>query len=215
MPTKRLTAKAFADFVTASPARKRTILKNCKYPKKKESQIITLYYNEALRIIRSYHQHANDPAVINQATRRLRLEQENAESTQKKIRLSHNIRAIETYLQVFGGNKFTVLPRPRLKLSVGDILISASPDLAVNEKGNLKLIKLGVVTQRLPPDLIAIMLQVILDAAIAAGIHVNAENVQYLDIARAEILRPPRDEITSRRTIENGCEDIQSLWGSL
>jgi hypothetical protein len=211
----KITAKSFADFATATPTRKRTILKNAKHPKKKENQIIILYYNEALRVIKLYHKKGNDQAVIKYALRRLRQEREASDKPQKKARLNQNIRAIESYFQLFGQRKFEVLPSPRLKLTVGKVTISATPDLMVKESGTLHLIKVGVVKQKLHPDLVPIMLDVILDAAIKAEISIDPANVMYLDLTNENIIRAAKNSTSIRRTVQNACDDVESMWQNI
>jgi hypothetical protein len=211
----KLTAKSFADFATASPTRKRTILKNAKYPKKKENQIVILYYNEALRVIRLYHKKGNDHAIIKYAVRRLRQERDASEKPQKKARLRQNIRAIESYFKLFGQRKFEVLPGRRLKLTVGKVKISATPDLVVKESGVLHLIKVGVVKQKLHPDLVPIMLEVILDAAIKAEISIEPANVMYLDLTNENVIRAAKNSTFIRRTVQIACDDIESTWRNI
>ena len=211
----KLSAKSFADFATASPTRKRTILKNAKYPKKKENQVIILYYNEALRVIRLYHKKGNDHAVVKYALRRLRQERDASEKPQKKARLRQNIRAIESYFNLFGQRKFEVQPGRRLKLTVGKVTISATPDLVVKESGTLHLIKLGVVKQQLHPDLVPTMLQVILDAAIKADISIESANVMYLDLTNENVIRAAKDGKSVGRAIQNACDDVAVMWRNI
>src|SRR5579862_4761076 len=139
----KISVKILADFMLAGDSRRRSIVRDSKFPKMKDGtpkpQIVR--YSEARAAIRDYHESGNDIRV-------LLTEVENL--TKKKIdhpekdgsRIDDNIRAIKAYITHFSRNAFVILKSPRPIYAFGQVEVSAKPDLYVEENGIRKLIKL-------------------------------------------------------------------------
>ena len=83
---------------------------------------------------------------------------ESATTPQARASLRNNLRAIRSYINVYGHRKRTTVPRPRIYYTHGFVRLSASPDIALQEDGRLKLVKLGVTKDGDNPEVVRIML---------------------------------------------------------
>src|SRR5690348_11526175 len=127
----RITAKGLAKYMTSGDARKRTILRDYKFPDP-EGAVQAKYYAEARRIIEQYHSGDNDPSIIVSAVDELNAKAAR-EHGRKHDRLRNNIRALESYLSNFGKRKLTMLPTPDVRFTHGQVVVSAYPDLYVKD----------------------------------------------------------------------------------
>jgi len=208
---KTLSAKGFAEFVLAGPSKKAQIVRNMLKPKSKEAQVIVLYYARAIRIIRLYHTKGNDHHYLKQEIHGLEKKLELAASPQARASLKNNLRAVKSYMDIYGHRKRTLVPRPRIAYTHGTIRLSASPDLAVYEDGKLKLVKLGITKQRDNPEVVRIMLRVMYQAAKADGKKVEPHDVVYFDVANAARVRSKQEDADLASTIDNGCETLAGM----
>ena len=205
-----ISAKGFAEFVLAGPSEKARIVRNILKPKSTEAQVVVLYYARAIRIIRIYHARNNDQQYLRQELRSLETKLEKASTPQTRASLRNNIRAITGYMDVYGRRKRKVVPRPRIYYSSGKVRLSASPDLAIEENGKIKLVKLGVTKDGASPDLVRIMLRVIYQAA-APTFHIEPQDVLYFDIANSARIHGSHDDSHLATTIDNGCEALAGM----
>jgi hypothetical protein len=210
MKTIRISAKGFAEFVLAGPSKKARIVRNILKPKSKEAQAIVLYYAKAIRIIRLYHAKDNDREYLTREIRALEKKLESATTPQAKASLSNNLRAIRSYMDIYGQRKRITVPRPRIYYTHGSVRLSASPDIAIQEDGRLKLVKLGVTKDGDNPEVIRIMLRVIYQAA-SIQYQVEPRDVVYFDIANAARLRGSREDSDLASTIDNGCDTLADI----
>ena len=210
METIPLSAKGFAEFVLAGPSKKAQIVRNILKPKSKEAQVIVLYYASAIRIVRIYHARDNDGKYLQREIRSLEQKLGIAITPQARAKLKNNIRAVRGYMQVYGNRKRTVVPRPRIYYSSGRVRLSASSDLAIEEGGKLKLVKLGVTKDGDNPEVICIMLRVIYQAA-NTRFQIEPKDVVYFDIANAARVRGSQDDTDLVTTIENGCDALAAM----
>jgi hypothetical protein len=210
MKTIRISAKGFAEFVLAGPSKKARIVRNILKPKSKEAQAIVLYYAKAIRIIRLYHARDNDREYLTREIRALEKKLESATTPQAKASLRNNLRAIRSYMDIYGQRKRITVPRPRIYYTHGSVRLSASPDIAIQEDGRLKLVKLGVTKDGDNPEVIRIMLRVIYQAA-SIQYQVEPRDVVYFDIANAARLRGSRGDSDLASTIDNGCDTLADI----
>jgi hypothetical protein len=210
MKTIRISAKGFAEFVLAGPSKKAGIVRNILKPKSKEAQAIVLYYAKAIRIIRLYHAKDNDREYLTREIRALEKKLESATTPQAKASLRNNLRAIRSYMDIYGQRKRITVPRPRIYYTHGSVRLSASPDIAIQEDGRLKLVKLGVTKDGDNPEVIRIMLRVIYQAA-SIQYQVEPRDVVYFDIANAARLRGSREDSDLASTIDNGCDTLADI----
>lgn len=209
----RLTVKGLAKFMTRKPAAQRKILHDFKFPQP-EGHVQTVYYREARQAIHDYHNEGNNPATLIGAVDSLRARADRSQG-QTQIRLEHNIRALESYLKHFAGKQFTILKTPRTYYSHGNVTITAAPDLFVEERGAQRLIKLELGADAPDKDMIKIILQVMYDAAKAAGLNVRPQDVIYLDASRALQYKGAKARARLQRDIEAACENIEAMWNGI
>jgi hypothetical protein len=207
---KTISAKGFAEFVLAGPSKKAQIVRNMLKPKSKEAQVIVLYYARAIRIIRIYHAKSNDRDYLSREIRALEKKLELATTPQARASLRNNLRAIKSYMEIYGHRKRAIVPRPRIYYTHGTIRVSASPDLAVQEDGKLKLVKLGVTKDGDNPEVVRIMLRVMYQAA-NAEYQIQPHDVVYFDVANAAPIRSSRADADLATTIDNGCDTLAGM----
>ena len=183
----RISVKGLAKFMTGGPATQRKVLRDFKFPDP-EGGVQAAYYSEARRAIAEFHGSQNDPATIAQEVKNLSEKSFHA-SGRQKIRIEHNIRALQSYLASFGHESFKVLPTPSLSLSHRSVSIGATPDLFVCHKKSNRLIKLDLGARTPDQQLVGIVLQVIYDAARSSGLSLKPRDVLYLDVPRAKVYR--------------------------
>ena len=210
MKTIPISAKGFAEFVLAGPSKKATIVRNILKPKSKEAQVIVLYYARAIRIIRLYHTKGNDREYLKREIHGLEKKQETATTPQARASLKNNLRAIRSYMDIYGHRKRNIVPRPRIYYTHGTVRLSASPDLAVQEDGRLKLVKLGVTKDGDNPEVVRIMLRVMYQAA-NTEYEVQPHDVIYFDVANAVRIRGSNEDADLATTIDNGCETLAGM----
>ncbi len=210
----KITVKGLAKFMRKGPAVQRTVLRDFKFPKEPEARAQTVYYAEARNGIREYHDSENDASTLVRSIDILRMKADRA-GGQKKIRLEHNIRAIERYLQHFSGKRFQILKSPNLTYSHGDVTVSAAPDLFVREGKDEKLIRIDLGADPTDEDMIRIILQVTYEAAVSAGMRIKPSHVVYLDISRGTQHVGARARTRLSRDIEAACENIEAMWGGI
>src|SRR5690348_5072312 len=109
----RISVKVLADFMLASAARQRTMIRDSKFPKLKDGkakpQIVR--YSEARAAIRDYHESGNDVTVLLTAIEKLTKKKE--EPGRDIGRLDDNIRAINTYMKFYSKTPFAILKTPK------------------------------------------------------------------------------------------------------
>jgi hypothetical protein len=179
-------------------------------PQSTEAQIVMRYYSRAVQIIRSYHDAENDFAFLRAEIRGLEKKAETAESNQARTKLLNNLRAIETYMEIYGQREWKIVSCPRIYHSSSSVRISATPDLAILEGKRLRLVKLGVRKQLEDPEVIRLMLRVMYQAA-SAKMEISPQDVLFFDVSKRETLRGSRGDTALTQTIEMGCERLQQM----
>ena len=112
----KISVKVLADFMLSSAARKRSIVRDSKFPRLKDGkakpQIVR--YSEARAAIRDYHEAGNKIMVL--VTSVEKLAKKKIEHPEKDAsRIDDNIRAIKAYMDKFSKNEFKLLPLCRIK----------------------------------------------------------------------------------------------------
>lgn len=205
-----LSAKGFAEFVMAGPSKKAQIVRNILKPKSTEAQVVVLYYSKAIKIIRVYHARNNDKEYLAKELRDLEAKFEQAQTPQGRSGIHNNLRALRGYMDIYGNRKRKIVARPRIYYSVGRVRLSASPDLAVEESGKLKLVKLGTTKQGDNPEVIRILLRVMYQAA-ATRFQIEPQDIVYFDIAKAIRVRGSHGDADLATTIDNGCDSLAQM----
>lgn len=206
----KISAKAFAEFMLGGPSKKASTVRYLLKPQSAEAQIVMRYYSRAVQIIRSYHDGNNDSTSLGSEIKELQKKAQSAESSQARTKLLNNLRAIETYMEIFGERKWKIVSCPRIYHSSNSVRISATPDLAIIEGKRLRLVKLGVRKESEDPEVIRLMLRVIYQAA-SGKVEISPQDVLFFDVAKRETLRGSRDDAPLARTIEMGCERLYQM----
>jgi hypothetical protein len=209
----RISVKQLADFMLASPARQRSLVRDAKFPKLKDGkpkpQIVR--YSEARAAIRDYHESGNDIAVLLAAVARL-AQKKSLHPEKNAARIDDNIRAITTYMKHFSDHPFTVLTTPRPKYKFQQIEVSATPDLYVEEGGTRKLIKLDFNQDKPKDGAIDIILKVMHEAGSLDQLLVKPQDVVYLDVSRNARYSGAKLNKRLKKDIDAALATIQDMW---
>lgn len=182
MPIK-ISVAGLAQFMNATSFGQRRLLRDHKFPYTKDGrrkpQIVR--YSEARSTIQKYHAHGNDVTVLLDAVEALKKKAaDNPDKDQSRI--EDNIRAIRTYMKHFQTNQFRVLENPRPKYIHGEVHVSTTPDLYVDENGIKKLIKLDFNAKEPKEGVVNIILKVMHEAAAGEELGVRPADVVYLSL---------------------------------
>jgi hypothetical protein len=213
MASIKISVSGLAKFMKATPSRQRTMLKDYKFKTdrfgRKRPQIVR--YSEARAAIVKYHQSGNEVSLLVTAVANLqKKEASNPEKDSSRIR--DNIRAIETYMKYFSESKFTVLDTPKPKYVHGEVEVSATPELYVEEGGKKKLIKLDFNLQKPDEDSVNIILKVMYEASLLHNLSVSPKDVVYLDVSRQNQYIGSRLNKRLKQDIDAACETIADIW---
>lgn len=208
---KKLSIKGLAEFMIASPSRKRTILRHYKYPAEDEPKAKILYYRDARERIVAYHAGGHDREWLLEEVKRLQI-LTSLSSGQSKTRLSHNVRALRAYLRNFSGFSFEVLDDVLLNLQFGDVVITVRPDLHIIEKQREKIVKLEFGKAEPSKLMIKIISQGMFESTEIEGMNLQSSDVLFLDVPRGKRYKGARMGSRIRRDIEATCEMIDAIW---
>jgi hypothetical protein len=206
----RISAKAFAEFVFGSPAKKSAAVRGLLKPRSPETQIPMRYYRRAISIIRSYHKNGNSQVYLLAELQELIEKWQSAETPQSKTQLSKNLTAVESYMKSFSDRTWEIVPCPRIHYSSQSVKISATPDLAVKTEGKILLVKLGIRKEKEIEDVIRVMLRVTYQAC-EGQVEVLPEDIIHFDVATGGVIRGEKSDSRLARTIENGCLALRRL----
>jgi hypothetical protein len=212
----KISVKILAEFMLSGSSRQRTLIRNAKFPKlrdgKAKPQIVR--YSEARASIRDFHESGNDLKVLLSAVERLA--RKKAEHPEKDAsRINDNIRAIKAYAAQFAKREFEVLQTPRPVYSVGNMEVSAAPDLYVQEGGIKKLIKMDFNREVAKEGSIEIILKVMHEAAAGHNLGVRPKDVLYLDISRHSSRNGEKLNKRLKKEIDAALATIEDMWANL
>ena len=209
----KISVTGLAKFMRSRPATARTLLKSYKFQTdkagNKRPQIVR--YSEARAAIKRYHESGNDVATLLAAVSALQ-KKEAANPEKDTNRIHDNIRAIEAYMRHFSRNNFIVLDNPKPKYKHGQVEVSATPDLFVDDGGTRKLIKLDFNATSLDPESIRVILKVMHEASLSLELAVSPRDVIYLDVARNQQHTGEKLNKLLKRDIDAACETIEDIW---
>lgn len=209
----QISVNGLAKFMKASSATQRTLLRNQKFQftpdGKKRPQIVR--YSEARAAIRKYHESGNDVAVLLSAIESL-VKKENEQPEKDSSRLHDNVRALKTYMTHFSKSSFTVLTTPKPKYSHGEVTVSATPDLYVDENGKKKLIRLDFNSSKPDNEVVQIILKVMHEASVSSNLNVQPKDVVYLDVSGQAQYTGAKLNVRLKRDIDAACETIADIW---
>ena len=206
----RVSAKVFAEFVTGGPGKKSSTVRNILRPRSPEARIPSGYYRRAIGIIREYHDRGNDSSFVLRELRSLHSDAELANTAQARAKRNSNLLAVESYMRSFSGRGWKVTKCPRVYYSSGEVRISGTPDLAIQDGDRLRLIKLGVRKEKETQDMVRVMLRVIYQAA-KAKLKVTTRDVTYFDVRTGEALSGEPSDNHLANTIEGGCRALEQM----
>lgn len=132
-----ISMRGFAEVSAAAPDRKLRVLRKYKQPKSGESTGRSNYYVAAISTIKRYHRSGGDQTIISSKVEELRNLAATERDGRRRAKLKSNARALESYLTHFGHRSLKLLPGKRLYFHHQDLVISAQPDLTVEEMGCL------------------------------------------------------------------------------
>jgi hypothetical protein len=208
--------KSAADFMLASAARQRTIIRDSKFPKLKDGKMKPqiVRYSEARAAIRDYHEAGNDITVLLTAVERLTKKKAD-DPNKDAARLDDNIRAINTYMKYFSKNPFTVLTTPKPIYRFEQVEVSATPDLYVEENGVKKLIRLDFNQQKPREEAVDIVMKVMYEAGSEAQLGVKPKDVIYLDVSRQVQYTGKKLNKGLKKNIDAALATIQDMWANI
>ena len=111
--------------------------------------------------------------------------------------------------------RYVVLMNPKPKYQHGDVTVSASPDLYVDEGGIKKLVKFDFKAAETEKSTIQTILKITHAAAAMSGMVLSAENVIYLDIGRQKMHKGKELNKRLRAEVDAACDTIAAIWPTL
>jgi hypothetical protein len=211
---KKISLKGLADYMTASPTRQRSVLRQFKYPEEDEAQAKIIYYREARDRVAVLHRSGYDADWLHQQAMQLEA-LASLSLGRTKTRLRHNARGLRSYANHFADRNFEILGDERLSLKFEDILVTVTPDLHVREKGQERLIKLEFSAAEPTNQAVQVISQAMFEAAVQAKLGIPSSGVLYLDVPRGVAHKGARLGSRMRNDIESACLSISAIWDRL
>jgi len=206
----RISVTCLAEFTTTYGRSAESVLRPYKFNKRGEGFARSSYYQHALSAIRMYHSNGNDPKVLEAALHELRAGADKTASSRERSKLRHNISAIEAYRQLYRNRNFNILPNRRIAYRIGQIDVTAQPDLWVEENGKQVLLKIGV--SKKAPSYVDIVLTIMRKAAVSNHYSVQARNVVYLDVSTGRELICKAGLVRFNQTFIARAREIANVW---
>jgi hypothetical protein len=133
--------------------------------------------------------------------------------SRRTSKLTNNIRAIEAYRRIYGSRQFVVCPNHRLEYRIGGIVVTARPDLWVQENGTQVLLKIGIAKKG--SAYVDILLTMIRKAAISRKYRVRSKNIVYLDVSTGRELICCGGLGRFNKVLTERAREIRSTWDTL
>ncbi|MGB9233142.1 MAG: hypothetical protein WCC04_01930 [Terriglobales bacterium] len=105
------------------------------------------------------------------------------------------------------------MPNHRLAYRIEKIVVTAQPDLWVEENGTQVLLKIGIARKK--SSYVDILLTVIRKAAINSGYRVRARNVVYLNVTTGKEMVCTSSLKHFNRTFRAMAREIAEAWPSV
>jgi hypothetical protein len=209
----KISLKGLAQFMTASSAQQRKILRDFKYPDP-EGSAKAMYYREARDFIAAYHSKGHPRTwLADQADVLSSLAA--ASSGRTVTRLRHNARALREYESGWAHMKLEVLNDVTMALLYGTVRVTVVPDLHVRQGGRSKIMKLEFGVEEPDRKTVAVMTQGMFEAASASSMALAARDVLYIDIPRGKIHQGARVGSRLATEIVAACKNIEAIWPTL
>ncbi len=206
----RVSTSCLANFVTSPGRSAESRLRPFKYNKRGEGFARSVYYQLALQTIRAYHRADNNPEVLDTALLEIRTRTHKAAEARERVKLDHNASAIAAYRKIYGKRHFKILPNRRLEYHIGGIVITAQPDLWVEENGTQVLVKIGMAKHSV--SYVEMLLALLRKAAVSSKHKIRARNVVYLNISTAQEMICSGSLTRFNRTFAGAAKEIARAW---
>lgn len=210
----RLSVRGLAKFMTSSPSGQRKVLRDYKYPDDDGPSAMRLYYKDATDRIVAYHRSGHPAQWLRDKADQI-AEVARLTPGPSGTRLRNNARAVLAYQAHFAHRRFDPQSASRLKLHVGNVTISVTPDILALEAGKPRLVKLDFAATQTPIEVVKIVSQVMLEAAVGRISGVSSNSVRYLEVSRGIEHKSARAGARTLREVEAACANIESLWPNI
>jgi hypothetical protein len=149
--------------------------------------------------------------VFQAALAELQKRADGAKEKRDRVKCEKNIVAINLYQRVYKARDFKVLPNHRIAYRLGQIRVTAQPDLWVEENGTQVLLKIGVARKKL--SYVDVLLTIIRKAAVSSGHkRVRAKNVVYLNVSTGREMICTSGLTRFNRTFRAIAGEIARAW---
>jgi hypothetical protein len=208
-----ITAKGLAKFMTATPSGQRKVLRDFKYPDP-EGSAQAAYYGEAHAFIVDHHRNGRGSDWLREKAALLATAASGLTGA-SATRLRSNSRAVADYATHFAAREFEVLPVRRFKLSYGEVLVKVDPELHVNSKGREKFAKLDFTKGATDDDIVRIVSQLMLEAALQNRLALTGSDILYLDVGSGTEHKVARIGARTKADIEAAAKNIEAMWDGI
>lgn len=210
----KISVSGLADFMTARPARQRTILRHYKYPDLDAARAKIAYYRDARDRIAAFHKGDHDkPWLLGHASQLDLLASLTGGASGR--RMGHNATALRRYATHFAERRFRPLSDIQMDWVLEGVRVSVHPDLHVVERKKEKIIKLEFGRNEPSRDTVRIISQAMYEAARGHIADVTSSSVLYLDVRRGVEHKGARAGSRVLRDIEATCKTIGEIWPGL
>ncbi len=171
------------------------------------------YYQLAIATIRAYHSGGNHIQVFEKTIHELQARADSTTKPWERTKLLNNIRAIEAYRRIYGNRHFTICPNHRLEYRIGEIVVTARPNLWVQENGTQVLLKIGIAKKK--PAYVDILLTILRKAAISSHHRIRSKNIVYLDVSNGKELICPGGLRRFNKVFAEKAREIVTVWPTI
>ena len=106
----------------------------------------------------------------------------------------------------------TIKPGKQLYYTFENLVVSAQPDLVVEEDGNLILIKLNLSKKDFSGGVPAMLLHLLYEAAQMKGLPVKPTGVECLQTSSGSKTAGPKTGFSDKQALNAQCQVILALW---
>jgi hypothetical protein len=207
----KIPVSCIADFVSSPGRATESLIRPYKFSQRGEGAGRSSYYRFAINAIRHYHNSGRDLRVFQVALAELQKKSDSAKERKDRVKYEKNMVAIDLYQRVYRNRDFKVLPNHRIAYRLGQIRVTAQPDLWVEENGTQVLLKIGVSKKK--PSYVDVLLTIIRKAAVSSGHkRVRAKNVVYLNVSTGREMICTSSLTRFNRTFRAIGREIARAW---
>jgi hypothetical protein len=220
----RISVNKLGEYITSSPIRRRTILRNQKYP----SEIIITRYNDCVDpIINFFADPVHDPGRLHRAIEEIRVQPalNDNQVTTRRVNIEALTRLLEAHELLTGnGLAFRRLPDQAPHLKIADVEVSVRPELEIVRTDRQGAIRYGLLKLYLKKShpleedtakYIATTLHQYAELNYGPAEAVDPPCCLVLDIFAKRTHSAPRNYRNRRGDIVAACEEIGSRWSTL